>query len=158
MAGTTYEGAALASVLSVGVRSTSYWDGGRCGLSQILRWRERQVKRCSGLCSLGRRGLTQPLWWRIRHVSALLWPLIAWFAWDHPTTVLAGTTAEGVALASVQSVGVFPSQPLWRKAPQVRALRWLLLSLSVWAQAATVVADTTGDGAALASVPSVGEG
>jgi hypothetical protein len=40
----------------------------------------------------------------------------------------------------------------------VRALLWLLFPRSAWAQTATVVAGTTVEGAALASVPSVGVG
>jgi hypothetical protein len=37
---------------------------------------------------------------------ALLWPLFAWSEWAHSSTVVAGTTGEGAALASVRSVGV----------------------------------------------------
>jgi hypothetical protein len=43
-------------------------------------------------------------------------------------------------------------------ARQLRALFGLLFSLSAWAQAGTVVAGKTGDGAALASVRSIGLG
>jgi hypothetical protein len=40
----------------------------------------------------------------------------------------------------------------------VREFLWSLFSWLVWAQAATVVADTTGEGAALASVRFLGLG
>ena len=50
--------------------------------------------------------LSQPLWWRARQLRALLWPLIDRTAWAQPATVMAGTTGEGVALASVRFVGV----------------------------------------------------
>jgi hypothetical protein len=39
-------------------------------------------------------------------VRALLWPLFARSAWAQSATVLAGTTSEAAALASVRLVGV----------------------------------------------------
>jgi hypothetical protein len=95
VAGTTDEGAALVFVRSVGVGSYIHCGGGhdRCG-------------RCTDLCSLGRRGLSQPLWWRARHVRALICPLFARSALAQPDTVVAGTTGEGAALATVRLVGV----------------------------------------------------
>jgi hypothetical protein len=39
-------------------------------------------------------------------VRALLWPIFAGWAWAQPATVMAGTTAEGVALATLLSVRV----------------------------------------------------
>jgi hypothetical protein len=39
-------------------------------------------------------------------VRAQLWPLFAWLAWAQPATVVAGTTGEGVVLASDLLVGV----------------------------------------------------
>jgi hypothetical protein len=39
-------------------------------------------------------------------VRSVLWPLFVWAAWAQPATVLAGTTGEGVDLASDSSVGV----------------------------------------------------
>jgi hypothetical protein len=39
-------------------------------------------------------------------VSVLLWPLFARSAWAQTATVVAGTTGEGAALASVRSVSV----------------------------------------------------
>jgi hypothetical protein len=97
--------------------------------------------------------------------------------------VVAGTTGDGDALASVRSVGVGSdshsggghdsrerssglfsldqrrlSQPLWWRARQVRALLLPLIALKAWNQPATVIAVTTGEGAALASFRSVGVG
>jgi hypothetical protein len=42
-------------------------------------------------------------------VRALLWPLFSRIAWAKPVTVVAGTTVEGAALASVPLVGVGPA-------------------------------------------------
>jgi hypothetical protein len=39
-------------------------------------------------------------------VRALLWPLFARTAWSQTATVVADTTVEGAALASVRLVGV----------------------------------------------------
>jgi hypothetical protein len=97
--------------------------------------------------------------------------------------VVADTTCEVAALASVLSVGMVADshcvgghdkwgrffglcslgrcsirQPLCSRARNVMALFWHLFVLSVWAQPATVVAGTTGEGASQASVPSVGVG
>jgi hypothetical protein len=55
---------------------------------------------------VGRRGLSQTLWWRTRQLRALLWTLFERSAWAQPATVVADTTGEGAALASVRSVGV----------------------------------------------------
>jgi hypothetical protein len=123
VAGTTREGAALASVRSLGVFSACHCGGGhdRCG-------------RCSGHHSLSRRGLSLPLWWRARQLIALLWSLFARSAWAQPATLVAGTTVEGAALASVRSVRVgSASHSLWRTR-QVRALLWPLIDRSAWAQ------------------------
>jgi hypothetical protein len=62
-------------------------------------------------------------------MRAMLWPLYAWSACAQPDTVLAGTTFEGAAMASVR--------------------------LSSSAQPASVVAGTTGEGVAISSVRSV---
>jgi hypothetical protein len=95
VAGTTGEGAALASVRFVGVGSASH-----CGDGYERRGR------CSGLCSLGRRGPIQPLCLRARQLRALLWPLFHRSAWAQPATVVAGTSVEDAALAFVLSVGL----------------------------------------------------
>jgi hypothetical protein len=63
-------------------------------------------RRFYGVCSLGTRGLNKPLWWRVRQVRALLRSLFSWSAWAQAATVLADTTGEGAALASVRLVGV----------------------------------------------------
>jgi hypothetical protein len=89
------EGAGLASVRTVGVGSASHCVG-----------RHDRRGRSSGLSSLGRRGLSQQLCWRSRHVKAMHWLLFSWSSWVQAGTVLAGTTGEGIALASVRSVGV----------------------------------------------------
>ena len=39
-------------------------------------------------------------------MMAMLWPLFGWSARAQPASVVAGTTDEGAALASVPSVGV----------------------------------------------------
>jgi hypothetical protein len=79
-----------------------------------------------------RRVLRQPLCWRTRQLRSLFWPLFAWSALAQPATVLAGTTGEGADLASYLLVGVGP---------------------------AILSGDGRKDeGAALASVRSVGEG
>jgi hypothetical protein len=171
-AGMTGEGAALACVYSVSVGSANHCGGGPDSWG-----------RCSGLCSLGRRGLKTALWWRAWQVRALLWPVFARSAWAQLTTVVAGPTGEGAALASVRSLAVGSTshccggqemwgrfsglcslgrhglrQPLWWRARQVRTLLWPLIAWSAWAQPATVVAGTTGEGSALASVWSVDVG
>jgi hypothetical protein len=70
---------------------------------------------------------------------------------------VAGTTVEGAALvSSLGRRGI--SKPLWWTVRQVRKLFWPLFSRSALAQTATVVAGTSGDGAALAAVESVGVG
>jgi hypothetical protein len=94
-AGKTCELAALATVLLDGVVSASHYFGGQDMLGSF-----------SGFCSIGRRGISQPLWWRARQVRALLCSLFASSAWGQPNTVVAGTTGEGAAQASVQSFGV----------------------------------------------------
>jgi hypothetical protein len=87
--------------------------------------------RCSGHCSLGRREHSQPLLWRARQVRALLWPPIG---------------RRGL------------SYRLWRRARKLRALLWRLFPRSAWAQPATVLVDTTVEGASLASFRLVGVG
>jgi hypothetical protein len=146
VADTTGEGAALASVRLVGVVPDRY-----CGF--------------------------------VHEVRALLWPLFLRSAWVQPATVEAVTTGEGAALACLRSVGMGSashcggghdrggrcsgfyalgrcelSQPLWWRARQLRVLLWPLFSRWAWAKPATAVVGTTGEGAALASVISVGEG
>jgi hypothetical protein len=136
-AGTTWEGGALASLRSVGVCSASHCGGGH--VSGMRR---------SSLCSIGRRGLSQPLCWLARQVRALLWALFAWSSSAQPATVVAGTTGEGFALASIQSFDVSQSanmvagRKLW-------ALLWPLLARLVFAQPATVEAGTTGEDSTL---------
>jgi hypothetical protein len=88
------EGAALASILSAGVSSASHYGGGH-----------ETGECCSVLWSLGRRGPSQPLRWRTRQVMALMWPLFSLSALSQGTNVVAGTTGEGAALASVRLVG-----------------------------------------------------
>jgi hypothetical protein len=61
VAGTTGEGAAVASVLSVGVGSASHFGS---ELDSLGRW--------SGLCSLGRRTFSKPMGTRAKDVRALL--------------------------------------------------------------------------------------
>jgi hypothetical protein len=88
-------------------------------------------------------------------MRALLWPLFARSAWAQPANVVADTTGEGAALASVCLFGVVPdkycdfghdksrrcsgfcslgrrglSQPLRWRARHVRALLWPLFSRS----------------------------
>jgi hypothetical protein len=70
--------------------------------------------------------------------------------------VVPGTKCEGAALLSFCWRGI--SQPLWCRAPQVRALLWPLFALTAWAQPATTVAGTSGENAALASVSLIGLG
>ena len=89
------EAVALASVRSVSVGSASHCAGRHviCG-------------GCSRLSSLGGRGISQALLCRARQVMAVLWPLFDCSAWDQPATVVAGTTFEGAALASLRFIGV----------------------------------------------------
>jgi hypothetical protein len=61
---TTGDGAALVTVRLVGVITASH---GGCGLDRR--------GRCPGFCFLGRRGLNQPLCWRERQVRALPCPV-----------------------------------------------------------------------------------
>jgi hypothetical protein len=180
----------MASVLSVDVGSASHCGVGhdrcgrcsglsslsRLGLSQPLWWRARQARAVTGLRSLGRHGLSQPLWWRKRQVMALLWPLFDLSGWAQSVPVVAGTSVEGAALATVRSVdvgsdshcdgghdmygrcsGLFSlglrwinQEVCWRTL-QLRALRKPLLARATWAQPATVVAGTSVKGASLNS-------
>jgi hypothetical protein len=39
-------------------------------------------------------------------MTVILWPLIAWWAWDQPVTVVVGTTGKGHLLGSDRLVGV----------------------------------------------------
>jgi hypothetical protein len=116
-------------------------------------------------------------------VMMLFWPLFARSAWFQAATVVAGATGEGAGLSFSRLVGVdsdslccgghdmsgrcsgllslgLPrlNQPLIWRARQARALLWPQLARSGWAQPATVVAGTTGEGADLASGHSVGVG
>ena len=93
VAGAKVEGASLASVRSFGVGSASLCAGVHNG-------RER----CSDLFAWSAWNHVETVL-EERHVRALLWPLIAWSAWAQQATVLAGTTGEVAALASVRSVG-----------------------------------------------------
>jgi hypothetical protein len=105
----------------------------------------------------GQRGLRQRLSWRERQVRELLWPLFSRSTWAQPAPVVAARQVRAMLwpLFLCQS-GLI--QPLCWRARQVRALLWPLYVRSAWAQAATAVAGTTGEGAALASVLSVGVG
>ena len=95
----------LSSASFVGVGTQSYYVGWHYSLGC---W--------SGLCSIGRRRPSNPLWWPARQVTGLLWPLVAWSAWAHAAIVVAGTTFEGAALASVPSDGICSaSQPQCRQ-------------------------------------------
>jgi hypothetical protein len=158
VAGTTVEGAALASVLLVGVGSASHKVGG-----------QDRLRHCSGLCSLGRLGHNQPLGWHRRKVRALLWSLFAWsggiieplswrarqmrgldwllfaqVAWAHQITLASvrrglshcggGPIGKGVGLVS----------PLFLR--------------SAWAQSLWWSADRQGCWSGLASFPLVGVG
>jgi hypothetical protein len=161
VAGTSGEGASLATVRSIGVGSASHCGGGH----------DRR-EHCSGLYSFHRRRL----------LRALLWPLFALSWWAQPATVMEGTTGEGAGLDTVRSVVVDSashcgggnyrrgrcsglcslgrrghSQLLRWRARQLRELLWLLIAWSAGAQAATLIADTTVEGAVLESVRFVGE-
>jgi hypothetical protein len=77
-------------------------------------------------------GLIQSLWWRARQERELLWPLIVWSAWAQQANVVAGTTRQETPLEFFARLAV--------------------------AEKFTVVAHTSGEGAALAFVRSVGVG
>ena len=120
VAGTRGDGASLASVRWVGLGSASHGgyvheiEGASLmsfgffgvGTASHSAGGHDRRGRCSGLCSTERRRISRPLCWRARMLRALLYPLFARSAWAHAATVLADTTVEGVALASVRSVGV----------------------------------------------------
>jgi hypothetical protein len=108
------------------------------------------------------------------------WPLLHLSEWALTASVLAGTTGEVAAWASVRSIGVDSASPCgggttgddvslvsissvgsdrqWWRARQVRALFWPLFDRSSWAQPDTLMEGTTGVGAALASFRSFGVG
>jgi hypothetical protein len=83
-------------------------------------------------------------------VNALVWPSFAGSAWAQPASVVTETTGEATDLASVQLVGDGIIQLLWWRARELRALFWLLLACSAWAQPATVLAGTRDEGANVA--------
>ena len=58
------------------------------------------------LCSLGRRGLSQLLSWLSRYMMTMLWSLTILSACSQPANMVACTTVEGGALASVCLLGV----------------------------------------------------
>jgi hypothetical protein len=116
-------------------------------------------------------------------MRALLWPLFARSTWAQASTMVACTTGEGAALASVSLFGVGSdshcggghgscgrcsglcslsrhgfSQPLWWRTRQVRSLLWPLFASSAWAQPVTELVGKIGEGTALACVRSVGVG
>ena len=140
----TGEGAALVSVRSVGVGEPAIEVTGTTGEGDDLApFRSiglgssnncgggyDRCWRCSGLYWMVRRVFSQPLWLRARNMMALLWNLYVWSAWAQANTMVSGTT--------------------------FRELLWLLFVWTTWGQPSTVVAVTTGEGAALASVHSVG--
>jgi hypothetical protein len=97
--GKTGEGAALASVRSVGVGSANPCGGGTTGDGAAL----------ASVRLVGVSSYRQTLCWRARQVRALLWPLFVLSAWAQPATVVADTTGEGAVLASVRLVGVGPA-------------------------------------------------
>jgi hypothetical protein len=68
--------------------------------------------------------------------------------------VVAGKTGEGTSLASDSLVGV--AQPATVLARQVMAMQWKLFAWSSWSHSATVVAVTKVEGAAIATIRSVG--
>jgi hypothetical protein len=154
VAGTTGEGACLASFRFVGVCAANHCVGG-----------QDRTGRSSCLCSLVRRGLSHPLCWRSLQFKALLWHLIVWSSWAQPATVVASTTVDGAALASLRSVGVGSAshcvgghlslkhcsclfslgrrgliQLLWWRLRKMMALLSPLFARSAWAQPATVLA------------------
>ena len=131
--------------------------------------------------SLGRRELSQPERWLARQVMARLFPLFDRSAWAQPAIILADTSDEGAAVASVRLVDVGSAShyggdregsgrfsglcylgrrvlnhPLCWLTAQLTALLWPLLSRSDKAKPATAVAGATDESAALASVRSVG--
>ena len=95
VAGTTCEGAGLASLRLVGEGSVRQCGGGH-----------DSRRRCSVLCLLGLRGLRQPLRWKAPQLKALLRPLFILSAWAQSATVVSGTTVESAALDSVRLVVV----------------------------------------------------
>jgi hypothetical protein len=95
VAGKAVEGGDVASLRLFGVALNSHSLSGHYWLGRFC---------C--LCLRGRRGLSQPMWWRARQVRTLLCPMFAWWALAHPATVVARTSGEGAALASVRSGGL----------------------------------------------------
>jgi hypothetical protein len=76
-------------------------------------------------------------------VRALFWPPFSRSAWAHPATVVAGTTGEGVGLASVRLAGVGSvtgGEPIGKGVGLVSPL---FLSLA-WAQLLWLRADMQG--------------
>jgi hypothetical protein len=111
-------------------------------------------------------------------VRAMFWPLFPRSAWAQPATVVAGTTGEGLAVASVRLVGVgLARSELACKSGEgfdlasirsvgvgteshcgggIDSLLKSLYARSVWAQSVTMLAGTSVEGAVVASVRSVG--
>ena len=72
--------------------------------------------------------------------------------------MVSGTKVEGAALASVILVGVGSENHCVGGSREVGVLFWTLFFWSAWAQPSSMVADTTDESAALASVRIVGKG
>jgi hypothetical protein len=87
-------------------------------------------------------------------LRALLWLLFPRTAWAQPTTG-GGNHMLGRCTGLCSLGRRWPSQSMWWRARQVRALLWPLFVRLGRSQPATVVAGTTGEGAALAFVRSV---
>ena len=84
-------------------------------------------------------------------MRALLWPLFDSSALAQPATVVEGTTFEDAVLAFVMSAGEVSSSHWGRRGRQVISLLWPLFAWLAWAQQATVVVGTTGEGSTLAT-------
>jgi hypothetical protein len=118
LASTTFKGAAQSSDKWVGLGTSSHCDGGHdscvrfsyhcsffgVGSASHCCSGHDMCGCCSRLCSIGRLEDIQPMCWWARRVRALVLPVFVSSSWAQPATMLAGTTCECAALASVHLV------------------------------------------------------
>jgi hypothetical protein len=121
-------------------------------------WRARQLGEL--ICPLSARSACAqpPILVAALRVSALLCPLFDRLGWDQLDPVVASTTCEGAALASVRLDGVGSDSHCIGGHDKRVCCFWPLFAQWAWAQPDTVLVGTTIEGADLASVRSVGVG
>ena len=103
-------------------------------------------------------GSASHCFWRARKLLALIWPLIAWYAWAQPATVVVSIIFESACIISVRFFGVASASHSAGGHVMRELCSVLCLLVRRGIKPASVVVGTTVEGSALAFVPSVGVG